>query len=104
MSSEFDFSFDNFLHEDVDTEVGGNDSNSFNIHFSDFRMLDTATGNFDPVDFEALDQTIPPFDAANALRPSQPGRSDSDVAPNQPPIADVSGFDLDAPIEPGESG
>ena len=104
MSSEFSPSFENFLREDVDTGLGGYDSNSFNIHFSDFRMLDTATGNFDPVDCEALDQTIPPFNAANALRPYQQGRSNSDVAPNQPPIADVSGFDLDAPIEPGESG
>ena len=104
MSSEFDFSFENFLREDVDTGLSGNDSNSFNIHFSDFHMLDTATGNFDPVDCEALDQTITPFNAASALRPSQLGRSDSDVAPNQPLIADVSGFDLDAPIEPGESG
>ena len=92
------------MHEDVDTGVGGNDSNLFNIHFSDFRMLDTATSNFDLVDCEALDQTIPPFDAANALHPSQLGRSDSDVAPNQPLIADVSGFDLDAPIELSESG
>lgn len=102
MSSEFDF-FEN-LREDVDTGIGGDDSNSFNIHFSDFRMLDTATGNFDPVNCEALDQTIPPSDTANALRPSQLGRSDSDVAPNQPLIADVSGFDLDVPIKLGESG
>ena len=98
MSSEFDFSFENPLREDVDPGLGGNDSNPFNIHFSDFRMLET-----DPVDCEALDQTIPPFNAANALRPSQPGRLDSDVAPNQP-LADVSGFGLDAPIEPGKSG
>jgi len=99
MSSEFDFSFENFLREDVDTGLSSNDSNSFDIHFSDFRMLNT-----DPVDCEALDQTIPPFDAANAPRPSQQGRSGSDVAPNQPLIADVSRFDLDAPVEPGESG
>lgn len=104
MSSKFDFSFENFLREDVDTRLGGNDSNSFNIHFSDFHMLDTATGDFDPIDCEALDQTILPSDTANALRPSQLGRLDSDAAPNQPPIADASGFDLDAPIEPGESG
>ena len=104
MSSEFDFSFENFLREDVDTGLDGNDSNPFNMHFSDFRMLDTATSNFYPVDCEAFDQTIPPSDAANALCPSQLGRSDSDVAPNQALIADVSSFDLDAPIEPGESG
>lgn len=104
MSSEFDFSLENLLREDVGTGLGGNDSNSFNIHFSDFRMLDTATGNFDPVDCEALNQTIPPFDAANALRPSQLGRPDSDVAPNQPPITDASGFGLDAPVGLGESG
>ena len=92
------------MREDVDTGLGSNDSNSFNIHFSDFRMLDTATGNCDPVDCEALDQTILPSYAANAPRPSQLRRSDSDVAPNQPPITDASGIDLDAPIELSESG
>ena len=98
MSSEQDFSFEDYLHQD-DT---GLDGSIFNEAFaqgqyydSDFQMPDLPTNGFETIDHEALQQIGRHTEIENNSQRLELPTPDADVALVQSPKLHGSGFIID---------
>ena len=102
MSSEMNFSFEDYLNEDIDT---GFDSNCFDDTFvaeqscdSGLEILHSPTGGFETVDDEALQQAGRDIEAeSNLYRLELAATPGADVALDQPFTSKEPAWSVDKP-------